>query len=251
METPTRPRTSDKVKFTHVTHNHHAPQGVISALPVASSQLQGSVHGSNNNGSSSSPPKGKRGASVAESETEARENTLLNTNPHLASIRPTSSSNSKRNLGTDSENGHSVGVGAIVGDAPESAVPFEEKGLFFHIKIRVYGHGFDPTYSHGYCVDDTPCGISHPIGELYIDIRTVTIKQLRPIIQYNRTGHMDRRSKMFQEALFIMERLVNKFERPKEDLKKYQFGWINRGNNKVTIMFTCWLSEFNRGLFCN
>jgi hypothetical protein len=133
----------------------------------------------------------------------------------------------------------SVGVGAIIGEQigtaanTHNAAEYEEKGLFFHIKIRVFGYGFDPSYSHGYCVDDTPAGISHPVGELYIDIKTVTLKQLRPIIQYNRTGHMDRRSMMFQEALFIMERLVNKYGRPKSDLKKYQFGWINRGNFQV------------------
>ncbi len=112
-----------------------------------------------------------------------------------------------------------------------------EKALRFHIKIRVYGKGFDEKYSHGYCVDDTPFGISHPIGELYIDVRTTNFVQLRPVIQYNRTNHMDRRSIMFQEALFIMERLPNLYNRPKVELNKYQFGFVDvRNNNQLTLI---------------
>jgi hypothetical protein len=112
----------------------------------------------------------------------------------------------------------------------------EDKGLRFTIKIRVWGQGFDESISHGYCVDDTPFGISHPIGDIYIDVRTVTFKQLRPMIQYCRTGHMDKRSMMFQEALFIMSRLPNIYSRPKEELKRFQFGFINKKTKGLTVV---------------
>ena len=101
------------------------------------------------------------------------------------------------------------------------------KDLRFHIKVRVYGHAIDTSTSHGYLVDDTPAGISAVIGELFIDIRTVNLKQVRPMIQYNRTGHMDKRSLMFQEALFIMSRLPNVFSRPNEDRYRYLFGFVD------------------------
>lgn len=113
----------------------------------------------------------------------------------------------------------------------------EDKALRFHLKIRVFGRGFDEGVSHSYCVDDTPFSISHPIGELYVDVRKVTFKQLRPQIQYNRTKHMDRRSMMFQEALFIMGRLPNLYDRPKLQWNKYLFGFLDRNShNRLTVI---------------
>ena len=47
---------------------------------------------------------------------------------------------------------------------------------------------------------------------------------------------MDKRSKMFQEALFIMERLRNPYGRPKEELNKYIFGWIHKTTKALTIV---------------
>jgi len=46
-------------------------------------------------------------------------------------------------------------------------------------------------------------GTSGPIGELNINIWKMTLKQLRPIIQYNKSDHMDRRSLIFQVGDFI------------------------------------------------
>lgn len=109
---------------------------------------------------------------------------------------------------------------------------FKPKDLRFQIKLRVYGHALDTTVSHGYIVDDTPAGTSAVIGEIFIDIRSVTLAQIRPMIQYNRTGHMDKRSLLFQEALFIMSRLPNIFGRPTQDRSMYQFGFMDKGSRQ-------------------
>ena len=103
-----------------------------------------------------------------------------------------------------------------------------EEHLDFKLDIRVYGKQFNPMTSHGYCVDDTPQGPSSPVGTLVIDIRVVTLTQIRPMIQYDRSSHTDRRSIMFQEALFKMSRLPNYFNRPSIELNKYRFGFIKK-----------------------
>ena len=111
-----------------------------------------------------------------------------------------------------------------------------KKDLRFKLKVRVYGKGLDTTQSHGYCVDDTPLGISASLGELVIDVRCTNLKQMRTMIQYNRSSHMDKRSIMFQEALFIMSRMPNYFNRPKEELNKYVFGFIRKDNQQVKLI---------------
>lgn len=99
-----------------------------------------------------------------------------------------------------------------------------EKLLAYKLKIRVYGRGFDPSVSHSYLVDDVPCGTSSPIGELTVDLTTVTARSLRPIIQFDSPRNMSKRSLMFQEAMFIMSRLPNYYDRPREQLNKFRFG---------------------------
>ncbi len=59
------------------------------------------------------------------------------------------------------------------------ALDSPRKDLRFKLRIRVYGQGLDTRQSHGYCVDDLPLSISPPVGELLIDVRAVTLKQLR------------------------------------------------------------------------
>lgn len=104
----------------------------------------------------------------------------------------------------------------------------EAKLLSFVLKVRVYGLKFDSSVSHSYLVDDVPTDTTAPIGEFHIDIRTTSLKQIRPMIQYDRSGHMDRRSMMFQEALFQMRRLPNYFNRPASDWNKYRLGFVNK-----------------------
>ena len=104
----------------------------------------------------------------------------------------------------------------------------EDEALDYKLIIRVYGQSLNTSTSHSFCVDDTPTGASSPIGTLIVDIRNLTLIQLRPMIQYDRSDHMDRRSIIFQEALFIMSRLPNYYDRPPGELNKYLFGFIKK-----------------------
>lgn len=113
-----------------------------------------------------------------------------------------------------------------------------DKLLSFVLKVRVYGRQFDAAVSHSYLVDDVPTYTSAPIGEFHIDIRKVTLTQLRPMIQYDRSGHMDRRSMMFQEALFLMRRMPNYFNRPAHDWSKYRLGFIHKETMELRLIPT-------------
>jgi hypothetical protein len=104
------------------------------------------------------------------------------------------------------------------------------------VNIRVYGQGMAVTHSHGFLVDDFPTGLSTPIGTVIIEPRKTTFEQLRPSIQYNTTGHMTRRSLMFQEALFIMSRLPNLYDRQKSELTMWQFGFVKKGEDQVKLI---------------
>ena len=108
--------------------------------------------------------------------------------------------------------------------------------LRYNLKIRVYGYDHRSDLSHGYCVDDVPTGLSHVIGEFHLDIRQMTLREIRPMIQYTTTGHMNRRSKLFQEALVIFARLPNLYNRPKHELTKYVFGFIHHNGKDVKLI---------------
>lgn len=103
-------------------------------------------------------------------------------------------------------------------------------------KICIYGLNVDVSRSHAFCIDDMPTGTSPQIGEIVVDSKSTTFKELRNKVQYNRSEDMDRRSLMFQEALSIMDRLPNTFNKPKEDLKKYLFGFVRTDNNELKIV---------------
>lgn len=122
--------------------------------------------------------------------------------------------------------------------------PSPQKALRFNLKIRVYGQASQTTLSHGYCVDDTPSGISHVIGEFVLDLRKVTLSELRLMIQYDKSGHMDRRSLMMQEALFIMNRLPNLYNRPKAEITKYMFGFVRKDRREVRLIHTSREGEY-------
>ena len=113
-----------------------------------------------------------------------------------------------------------------------------EKQLNYKLKICVYGKNSNTMESHSFLVDNVPTGISSHIGELNIDIRKMTLKQLRPIIQYDMSGGMSRRSLMFNEALFIMGRLPNYYDRPTGEMNKYQFGFIKKDGSDFRIVST-------------
>ena len=112
----------------------------------------------------------------------------------------------------------------------------ESKLLLFVLKVRVYGLKFDASLSHSYLVDDVPTDTSAPIGEFHIDIRAITLTQIRPMIQFDKSRHMDRRSMMFQEALFLMRRMPNYFNRPAHEWNKYRLGFVHRETLKLTLI---------------
>jgi hypothetical protein len=104
------------------------------------------------------------------------------------------------------------------------------------INIRVYGQNTPVTHSHGYLIDDFSTGLSPSLGEIQIDARKFSLFSLRPIIMYNTNKHMNKRSLIFQEALYIMSRLPNLYDRPKEDLIQWQYGYVKKGENKVKLI---------------
>ena len=95
-----------------------------------------------------------------------------------------------------------------------SALPMDRGNRFVRLNIRVYGQNMPVTHSHGFLVDDFPTGLSPPIGDIQVDVRKVNFESLRTTIEYNTGSHMNRRSLIFQEALFIMSRLPNLYDRP-------------------------------------
>ena len=112
-----------------------------------------------------------------------------------------------------------------------SVIKKEEKSDHtYKVSIRVYGRDDARTESHSYLVDDVCTGTTSPIGHLAINIRTVTLEQVRPMLEYDRSRHMDRRSMLFQEALFYMNRYPNVYNRPENDRRIYRFGFINKKN---------------------
>lgn len=101
--------------------------------------------------------------------------------------------------------------------------------------VRVYGHAMDVTRSHSLCVADLPSGTSPKIGNITFDIRSTTFAQLRDKLQYDRTRDMDRRTKMFQEAVYIMDSQPDAFGRPNGDKRKYLIGFVLKGSNLTKI----------------
>lgn len=112
----------------------------------------------------------------------------------------------------------------------------EEDKLNFKLTIRVFGFSTDCRQSHSYLVGNMFSDISSPIGQLMVDIRKVTLQQIRPMIEFDRSNHMDKRSMMFQEAIFIMDRLPNHFQRPQSELRKYKLGFIKKDKSSHMIV---------------
>lgn len=102
--------------------------------------------------------------------------------------------------------------------------------------IRVYAQSVEQITSHGYCVDDFPSNVSLVVGELFLDPSNTKFKDLRPMIEYSSKTHMNKRSIMFQEVLFIMSRLPNIYGIPKEERVKYLFGFISKDDGDLIII---------------
>jgi hypothetical protein len=109
-----------------------------------------------------------------------------------------------------------------------------EKPLHFKLTVRVFGRGEDYHVSHSLCMDDINTGLSPPVGEIYVDVSHTTIHRLRRQLEYDTSNFMDRRSLIFQEVLFLMEKFPNHTGRGKQDMKKYVIGFISREPDEET-----------------
>ena len=108
--------------------------------------------------------------------------------------------------------------------------PSPTKDVKFTLVIRVYGEGYKTTVSHGYILDDLPKGVSDPVVTMPVNIRILTLQQLRPILMYDQRNAMKKRSVVWQEVLYIIGRLPNLFDRPKAELNLFQFGFCRKDN---------------------
>jgi hypothetical protein len=118
-----------------------------------------------------------------------------------------------------------------------SIIQKEEKDTHsYKVTIRVYGCDDAREESHSYLIDDMATGVSSPIGTLAINIRSINLTQVRPMIEYDRSNQINRRTLMFQEALFIMSRLPNPFHRPLNDMKQYRFGFIKKDKTGLRLI---------------
>jgi hypothetical protein len=113
----------------------------------------------------------------------------------------------------------------------------EATDIVYSFNVKVFGRGANTFKSHSYCVDDTPSGTSSSIGSIQLNILKQKLRDLRPAIEYRSDRHLDKRSLVFQEALFIMTKLPNLFSRPKEELTKYIFGLQHQKSKVVTVIF--------------
>ena len=110
-----------------------------------------------------------------------------------------------------------------------------ERIVDLNFDIRLYGHSMDTAGSHSFYIADLSSGASPKIGNISIDICSTTFAQLRDKLQYERTCDMDRRTKVFQEAIYIMDNQPNVFDRPEEDRRKYLIGFVHKGSNRMKI----------------
>ena len=114
-----------------------------------------------------------------------------------------------------------------------------ENEVRFVLKIRVYGEGHKTHDSHGYLLDDLPMGVSAPITEMVVNIRELSLHTLRPMLMYDNRNNMKKRSALWQEVLFIMDRLPNVYNRPKLETKKFRFGFVRKSRlQDITLVAT-------------
>ncbi len=108
----------------------------------------------------------------------------------------------------------------------------------FVLKIRVYGEGHRTHDSHGYLLDDMPMGVSAPVTEMVVNIRDLSLNQLRPMLMYDNRNGMKKRSAVWQEVLFVMDRMPNVYNRPKLEMKQFQFGFVRKSRLQDITLIT-------------
>lgn len=110
-----------------------------------------------------------------------------------------------------------------------------ERIVDVNFDIRLYGHSMETSGSHSLYIADLSSWTSPKIGNISIDICSTTFAQLRDKLQYERTCDMDRRTRVFQEAISIMDSQPNVFDRPEEDRRTYLIGFVHKGSNRMKI----------------
>lgn len=111
-----------------------------------------------------------------------------------------------------------------------------KEDLVFKLCVRVYGLKQHSKDSHGYLIGDMPTGVSHVIGVLHINIRVITPQQLRPMLEFDRSSHMDKRSILFQEAIFIMDRLPVHSQNPPAHRYDYRLGFVKKDKSELRLI---------------
>jgi len=104
------------------------------------------------------------------------------------------------------------------------------------IIIRVFSAQGSFSHSHSYCVDDFPCGTCPIVGTVSIDPTDTIFAELRHKFEFSTAGNIYRRNPMFQEVLFIMSRLPNLYEKPKEMKYHYIFGFLRKDDFSSLIL---------------
>ena len=108
--------------------------------------------------------------------------------------------------------------------------------LVCNLSIRVSGAGEQVTLSHAYLIDDSFSGLSTSIGTVVVHPETTSLLQLRDILEYDSRGTVKRRSLLFQEAMFIMQRLPRLNPTLSDTATdKYVFGYAKKGTDDVKM----------------
>lgn len=102
------------------------------------------------------------------------------------------------------------------------------------VDVKVYSPPQDHHYdSHSYILDDYPVhGLSSILCSLSIDIKNISLKNIRVMLMYDHKNGMMKRNLIFQHVLFIMNRLNNIYNRPKEELTQYRFAFIKKKRDR-------------------
>ena len=81
-------------------------------------------------------------------------------------------------------------------------------------------------------------GASAPVTEMVVNIRDLSLNQLRPMLMYDNRNGMKKRSAVWQEVLFVMDRMPNVYNRPKLEMKQFQFGFVRKSRLQDITLVT-------------
>ncbi len=113
----------------------------------------------------------------------------------------------------------------------------QQSKAIFNLNVRIFSRA-QHKQSHSYLIGDMPQGISHIIGVMRVNIRGLSLRQLRPMLEYDKSGHMDKRSLLFQEAMFIMRNLPSTNTNPEVERTAYRLGFLKKDRSELRIVET-------------